>query len=98
MIEGIPIIDLTAPALLGVAILMLLLGKLVPWTTYQEKIKEAERWREAYEAEHQARLVSDAQTTELLEVTKSTHDVLSAIFGSGIRTRRVGARDVASKE
>lgn len=87
MLEGIPIVALTAPTLLGVAILLLLTGRLVPQAYLKDKAAEAERWRLAYEKEREARAIADAQTAELLEVTKTTRDVISAFFGSG-RIRR----------
>jgi hypothetical protein len=96
MIDGVPITGLTAPALLGIAVMMLLLGRLVPRSTYDEKAKEAERWRLAYEAEREARATSDAQTVELLELAKTTHNVIVAMFGTTERLRRSGGADAIS--
>lgn len=97
MLDGVPIADLTAPTLLGVGILFVLLGRLVPLYFYREKAKEADQWKEAFEAEREARAKSDAQTKELLEIAKTTHDILSAMFGGGRIRRRSGEEDVASK-
>lgn len=80
MIEGISVIGLTPAALLGMAILMLLTGRLIPRSTYQDKLKEADQWREAYEAERAARTTSDAQTRELFEVAKTSESFLRAVF------------------
>lgn len=93
MLDGIPIATLTAltpPALLGIAVLMLMLGRLVPRATLTDKIAEAEKWRLAYEAERKARVTSDAQTVELLELAKTTHSLLVAIFGTAERKRPPG--------
>jgi hypothetical protein len=87
MLDGIPIAALTAPTLLGFAVLMLLLGKIVPRATLVDKAEEAERWRKAYEAEREARVISDAQTAELLELAKTTHNILVAMFGTTERVR-----------
>ena len=99
MIEGIPIVGLTAPGLLGVAVLLLLLGKIVPRSTLQDKIEEAIQWRKAYEAEREARRLADAQTTELLEVSRTNHALISALFANSERIRREsGAPDADPQE
>lgn len=82
--DGIPIVGLTAPALLGIFVLMIFLRKLVPEATYKEKAEEAEKWRLAYEAEREARAVSDGQTGELLELAKTSHQIMVAVFGSTV--------------
>lgn len=79
MLEGIKLTDFAPASLLGVAILLILLGRLVPRSTYQEKKEESERWREAYETERDARQVSELQTIELLELAKTTHKLIAAI-------------------
>lgn len=96
MLEGIPVKDLTAPTLLGVAILMVLLGLLVPRYVYNEKKEEAEKWRQAYEAERQARATSDAQTAELLELAKTTQKIIAAWAGTAERIRTSGGADAIS--
>jgi hypothetical protein len=93
MLDGIPIAGLTAPALLGLAVLMLLLGRIVPRSTLQDKAKECEQWRLAYEAEREARAASVAQTVELLELAKTTHDIIVAIFYTKERLVKSGGAD-----
>jgi hypothetical protein len=95
MFEGIPLYGLTAPALLGLAVLLLMTGRLVPRSTLLDKSKEATQWREAYESEREARASSDAQTVELLEVSKTTHAVTVAMFDV---IRQAGGPHVVSKE
>lgn len=90
MLDGIPIGDLTAPSLLGLAVLLLMTGRIVARSVYQDKAAEAEKWRLAYEKEREAREASDAQTAELLEVTKTTHAFITAIFYNSERIRRSG--------
>lgn len=87
MLDGIPVANLTASTLLGIAVLLLLFGKIVPRITLTDKAAEAERWRQAYEAEREARVISDAQTAELLEQAKTTHNVLVAMFETIERMR-----------
>jgi hypothetical protein len=94
MFDGVPIADLTAPTLLGVGILFLMLGRLVPLNFYKEKASEADKWKEAYEKEREARIAAADQSKELLEIAKTTHDILSAMFGTGRTRRRSGETDV----
>jgi len=93
MIEGIPIVGLTAPTLLGIAILMILLGKLHTNPAYMEKAQEAKDWKAAYEKERDARELSDQQTVELLEVSKTNHSVTVAMFELIRRGREPGGPD-----
>lgn len=96
--EGLTVTGLSAPILLGLTILMLLTGRLWTNSAYQEKVKESEMWRTAYETEREARKVSDEQTGELLELAKTTHEVVIALFGASERTRRSGGANVASSK
>lgn len=71
---------LSAPALLGLAVFLLLVGKIVPRSTLLDKMAEAERWRAAYEAEREARREVEKQTKDLYELAKTTHSVIVAMF------------------
>lgn len=92
MLHDILTSDMTAPSLLGLTVVLLLLGVIVPSPTLKEKKKEAERWRLAYEAEREARSKAESHSVELLEVSKATYSIIEAVFGS----RRRGIR--ASQE
>ena len=81
MLDGIPFADLTAPGLLGVTVILLLLGRIVPRNTLTDKADESEKWRQAYIVERDARLASDSQKEELLELAKTTHSIVVAAFG-----------------
>lgn len=94
MIDGIPILSLTPSVLLGIAVLMIFLGKLWTNKAYQEKVKEAERWRLAYEAEAKRATIADAQSAELLELAKATYSILDAAFSSVEPPGRGGAHRV----
>lgn len=91
--ENIPLADLTAPTLLGFAILLVLVGWIVPRRTLVDKAIEADRWRQAYEYEREARAASDQQTEELLEVAKTTHALIVAVFSNSERIRQSGETD-----
>jgi len=78
---GLEISDISSSSLLGVCVVLILLGRLVPRSTYKDKADETERWRLAYEMEREARAAAEAQTQELLERTKAIHDNLSVKRG-----------------
>src|SRR5678815_8823 len=80
MLDGIPLGDLSAPVLLGIVVLSIVLGRLIPRPTYLDKVKESENWRRAYEKERDSRDLSEAQKAELLEAVKVTNDILYAMF------------------
>lgn len=69
---GLPIAGLTAPALLLVAVWLILTGRIVPRRTYEEKAKEADYWRAAA-------LESMKQSGELLDAAKTTQAVIQAL-------------------
>lgn len=95
MFDGIPLSTLTPAALLGLTVLFILLGRLVPRSTLMEHIKEKEAWKKAYETSEKARVASDAQSAQLLELAKTTHSIVYALFGSAERARQSGgAEDV----
>lgn len=98
MLDGIPFGDLTTPSLLGIAILLLLTGRLVTRSALTDKIEEAERWRSAYEAEREARATADDQAAELLELARTTHDIIAAMFSNTERIRQSGEPDAISKK
>lgn len=94
MLDGVPLTNLTPAALVGIGVILMMLGKLVPRSALMDKDAEVERWRKAYEAEREARATSDAQTAELLEVAKTTHNLIVAMFGTADRIRESGGTDV----
>lgn len=98
MIEGIPIAGLTAPTLIGILVLMLFTGKLWTKAAYDEKVKEAAQWREAYEKSEESRRTSDGQTAELLELAKTTHSFMTAVFYNSERIRQSGEPDAVSSK
>lgn len=95
--EGLPLIGLTAPALLGLAVLLLLTGRIIPRSTLVDKQRECDQWREAYLSEREARATSDFQTGELLEVAKTSHAVMVAVFET-VQKGQTGGSSALPKE
>lgn len=87
MIEGLPPVEVLTPsALLGLCILLILTGKLVPRRTYDDKAHEADQWR----AESR---IKDQQIHELAEQnTALLHD-----FGPTILSLMQGIRKTAEQ-
>lgn len=86
---GLPIQVWAPSGLLTVAILLMFFGKLWTNAAYQQKVKECEKWEKAYNKESEARALADAQTTQLLEQAKTTHDIVVAMK-SVLETRQTG--------
>jgi hypothetical protein len=90
MLDGISIGNWTAGSLLGLAIFLILIGRLVPKSQLDKAEEAAEKWRLAYEAEKEAHALSEAQTSELLELAKTTNSIVFALFGASERVRHSG--------
>lgn len=76
---GFPVTELTAPALLGLAVWLILTGRIVPRSTYDEKVKEAEKWQAAHSVSEEARLVQSKQLDAAMEVGQVAKHVLTAL-------------------
>ena len=96
MIDGVPIVGLTAPTLVGLFVLLIFTGMLIPRRIYKDKQAESDQWRTAFETEREARQVADKQTADLLEAHKVTHEVLKAIFRNSEALLKSRGDDVAS--
>lgn len=84
MLDGIPlgIGQLSAVSVLVIVYFMIALGRLVPKIFYDAKQKEADQWREAYNIERDARLESESQNHELLELAKTSDSFIRAVFAN----------------
>lgn len=79
MMFGMPV-EYTASGLLGLAIVCIIFGILVPRPFWKDKKEEAEKWQKAYETERDAHAITRAQNSELLENSKVVRDILEAMF------------------
>lgn len=94
MWDGIPIAQLTPGVLLGIAVLLVFIGRLVPRNIYQDKVKECDKWQKAFEIEREGRITAAAQTKELLELARANNDIVEAAFGRSSHSRQSGGTDV----
>lgn len=98
MLTDLSIADLSSSALLGLTVLMILTGRLVPRRVLKDKTEEAERWRKAYEAERTARGIVDAQRDELLESARTTSQIVQAMAQTSATIRQRSGEPDASME
>lgn len=75
----IPAESLTLGGLLGLAVLAVLLGWLVPRRTLTDQQRETEHWRAAFENAEQARAEQAEQIRELAEVGRTTNAMIAAL-------------------
>ncbi|MCX4816787.1 hypothetical protein OG601_47565 [Streptomyces sp. NBC_01239] len=78
-IFGINPSDVGLGALLTLAVLLILTGKLVPRRTHEDVIADRDNWRQAYLESEKARKAEHEQTGELLEMAKLGGHILTAL-------------------
>lgn len=78
---GVNPIEITASALLALAIILILRGLLVPKAALDDARGERDAWKEAYMKSEVARSVVTAQNGELLEVAKTANHILRSLPG-----------------
>lgn len=69
---GIPIEVLTPAGLLGLVILFIVMGRLVPRRTMEDVIRDRDEWRAAHKISEESRAELAGQTKELLEYARTT--------------------------
>lgn len=86
----VPVLQVSAAALVGVVCLLILTGRLATRKTVEDLRKDKDKqiaaanketafWRRAWETERQARKIESGHVGELLEATRITTHVLSAL-------------------
>ena len=83
MFDGVPILDLSSSAILGITVILILTGRIVPKHTCDNLREEVKSWREAYEKEREARLQLQNQNGLLLETARTSSAVLNALGHEG---------------
>lgn len=67
-IGGVPLVGLTAPALLGLFVWLVFNGYLVPRRTYQDMKDDRDYWRQAHSISEEARGVKDEQLNVVKDI------------------------------
>ncbi len=81
-------------SLVVIITIMVLTGRLKPKSDLDEKNREAERWRKAYELEREARAKALNQAADLLEIGRTTHAIVTALFDNARFADQSGGEDV----
>lgn len=80
---GITPTDLTAGVLLGIVILSIVLGRLIPVRTAERELADRDAqiasWKAAYEAERQRGEVQAEHLGELMELSRTTVAIVQAL-------------------
>lgn len=71
-VAGIPLGDLSPWGLVGIAVLFILLGRLVPRSTLLDARKDRDSWRTAHEVSEKARAELAQSVHDLLEHARTT--------------------------
>lgn len=79
MLDGIPLGDLSAPAILTIVFLAVISGRLVPRKVLEDVIKERDAWREAQQKSEEARHADFEQKLELMEVARTFEHVMKSL-------------------
>lgn len=87
-IEGVPLEALAPSALAGLAVLMVLIGQLIPRKTYKEVVHDRNEWRAESRIKDAQIAEKDVQLQHLSEVGETQKAVLHAVAQLGERGRR----------
>lgn len=94
--------SLGATGLLAVVVILILTGKLVPKSTLvdlrDDKDKQIEVWRTAYETSMSAQEIQREQISALLEATRTTTHVIQALPRAANQNERGPRHELAEAE
>lgn len=79
MIEGIPVVGLSAPTILLFVVILVLRGQLIPRRTYDDIKEDRDQWRDNCRQSEAARTMQDQQILELLEQSRTSTGLLQAL-------------------
>lgn len=77
---GFQLVDLGPVALAGLAVLLILTGRLVPRRTYDDIKHDRDEWRAAHRISETARIEAQAQMDEMLELGRTTTQIVRASY------------------
>lgn len=79
LLAGIPLVGLSAPVLLGIAVLLIIRGSLVPRSVLEDMKQDRNEWRSAHEVSEAARIESMKQVESLLINARHTDEILQKL-------------------
>jgi hypothetical protein len=84
VIDGISTASLTAASLLGITVLLILTGMLVPRRILKDAYRDRDEWKAAFHLSEWSRLEQSDQVGELLEHAKTADALLRALPRGGV--------------
>lgn len=95
-LDGVPVFDYAPSTLLGIGVLMLLMGRLVPWTVVKDKNAQNAKLESAVAKLLEAGAVKDqallteqnahSETRRMLAEEQKTGEIVRKVFGGVIPT------------
>jgi hypothetical protein len=76
---GINPVEGGAWALVTIAVLMVLTGRLIPRRTYDDMVADRDNWRQAFHASEEVRRMQDKQVEQLLTVAEVGGRIINAL-------------------
>lgn len=77
--DGIPYVGLSAPAIVGILVLFIATGRLVPRRTYDDKVHEAGEWRAEARIKDAQLAEKDKQLRHMAEVGETVKDIMRSL-------------------
>jgi hypothetical protein len=82
-VEGVPIVGLSAPAILAIFFIMFMRGDIVPGKVHRERVgdykEEATHWRQAHGVSEEARITALKQVDVLTEGFRTVDSIAEGI-------------------
>jgi hypothetical protein len=96
--DGLMAIQGGAAGILGVAVILILTGRLVPLSVLRDTQHQRDTWQEAHRVSEEARAVEREQTRELLEMARVADHVLTSLPRPGeVGHGAAGADEAAAR-
>lgn len=92
---GVPVGSIGATGILGIVVLLVLMGKLVPRRSMEDAIKDRDDWRAAHGVSEEARIELQQQVGELLQLSRLTTTFIQTIPLGVMKSREEGGGNVA---
>lgn len=89
MLDGLPLGVIAPSTLAGLAVLLVLTGRLIPRKTYDDKVHEANEWRAESRLKDAQIAEKDEQLRELANVGRTVSAVMRAIQRGSTKDQEV---------
>lgn len=94
---GVNPVEGGAWALVTIAVLMVLTGRLIPRRTYDDMVADRDNWRQAFHTSEEVRRMESKQVEDLLGVAEVGGRILNALPRPGESAEEVGDGDAVDQ-